>query len=373
MRFIGLISALALSAQEPLDQAQFFRTISGLMSPIEDCAFIYEGEHRYVGPADHIVAKLAQTNSFQGSAAFRSDGAAFLDKYTRMIRKTNTELRRDTLALLGDLTEKIARAPDQKKIKPQVTILKRAEPLSFWISGSPFQMLYLWYPRAFGDHPQLGFQFRGYERLNGSRTAQIDANWLPGASEKINGHTYRWFDLERGGHLVKVESIREGRLISRTLIELRQVADERGANLWFPMKSNQEFYAFATEREVTATDAPMYRESIIIVPSSLVINSGLKDDVFKIDSTGGVADTTGLAKLRDEFLHPPPEPKRRTDIKSVQARLDQQLKEADKQSARLVASIDREQVNWLPWAQAAFAGVGVIILAAVGIRRWRAG
>jgi hypothetical protein len=334
---------------------------------MRDCAFVYEGDHRYVGPADEPgMRKGVPSTQFQGSCAFRADGAVFVDCYARF----GEQFSRSTHAILGDATSSIERIPDQRKAKVQTT--SHAFPHGLVRTGSPLRLVYNWYLVANTDLGALDYRCHGFERRNGYQTLHIEVNGLPELPASVVGRAHYWFDLERDGHVVRMEIKKNDRLATLVQIELEQVKDASEKWIWFPVRSTIETFAYGpTTQSIRFSDSPFFRETITIVPSSLRINQNLPDSVFQIDSKGGVTDTSDLARVKEEFLHPPPKPKLRTDVRSVQQRLDDQLAEADKNAARLDASIDRERVNWLPWAQGALAIVGFAILAVVGIRRWR--
>jgi hypothetical protein len=294
----------------------------------------------------------------------RADGALFLDVYRRG-GELDSPLVREIAAILHDRTERIRLLPDQKNTRSRIS--NRAAPGSLLTLGSALRIVYTWLFQSMTDLESRNFKDLGAESIDGRHCVRIEFDAVVGAPPDQAIRSRYWVDLERGGHPLRVEHRREDRLLSRIQIRLANCDADDRPKVWFPIEGWMESFAFNDQYSTSA----LFKETITIVPSSLRINQNLPDSVFQIDSNGGVTDTTNLARVKDEFLHPPPKPKLRTDLRSVQQRLDDQLAEADKNAARLDASINRERVNWLPWAQAALAIFGFAILTIVGVRRWR--
>jgi hypothetical protein len=226
-------------------------------------------------------------------------------------------------------------------------------------------MVYTWYFQDPKDLSMLHFESHGFERVQGRNCLHVEVDTVRGLPPPRTLRSHYWIDMERGGHPIQVEYHQDGQLNSRATIELESVQAEDGASVWFPLRGTFESFTL----DDRTSGQPFFRQTIQVVPSSLRLNQGLPDTVFALNSKGGVTDTSSLSQARDDFLHPPPAPRFRTDHRGVQERLDSQLAEADRQSRRLDASDVREGWPWDRIVQVGLATFGILILGVAAFRR----
>lgn len=361
-----LLAVVLCSLAQQMDAGQFTRAISGLMSPTKDEAFVFEGSWEYVGPREAIKHDPEEmSGTFQGSYAGRSDGALFVDLYSRA-RPGGAPLVRDTAAILGDRTDRLRQVPDQKAGTPQR--LTKAAPRALLTAGSPLRLVYTWQFRNADAGTFPNFKQHGNESIDGHPCLHVECDTFPGWNRgEPKPRTHYWIDLQRGGHPLRVEYREGGSVVSRASIELAEVEDDGGVRLQYPRRCVFESFKDNNRQY----DRPISRETIAIVPASLRLNQGLPDSVFSLNSKGGVTDTSGLAGMRVEFANPPPRPRQRTDYKSVQERLDKDMAKADEQAKRLEASGSVEANDWYSWLPPLLGVGGAAIVSIAGFLAWR--
>jgi hypothetical protein len=356
--------ATGFTTQE-LDSDQFMRLMSGALAPLKDEAFIYEGEARFVGPREMFKGDPdVPLSSYQGSFAARSDGSVFIDTYRRNADPFGP-LQRETGYVFGDHTERFRRMPDSKEAKPDYHA--RRVPRALLSTGSPLRLTYTW---AFRDSDAAQFahlKSHGMEKIDGQECLHIECDGFPGLKPDSPMRSHYWVDIGRGGHMTRVEHRNVGDLISRATISLARVESEEGKTLWYPTKCRFEAFNYNGQQ----SDKAFVEETVLVVPSSIRLNSGLPDSVFSLSSSGGVADTSGLALLRDEFRHPRPTPRERTDIKSVEAQLEKDLAAAERQARALDASRDPAEGDSGVWIARGLWCFGALALCIAGGWWWR--
>jgi hypothetical protein len=348
------------------DAEQMARLIESPISPFRDEAFVYEGDRRWVGPSDieNGDPEYFDTN-FQGSFAYRSDGAFFQDVLSRKISPSAGLLVRETGAILNGKTDTLLFVPDRNAGNPTSANVARPYVLAA-VVGSPLRINFI---STFLNPKGLVFtnyKCHGYEHINSHRCLHIEFNTVPNAVGDTAPRTHYWIDLERGAHPLRVEYRRQGRLVSRANIELQEIETAEDKSLWFPIDGTVEKFALNGQW----FDNPILRDRIHVVATSLRINSGLKDSVFSIGSSGGVADTSSLRRLREEFFRQPPPPKFRTDVKGVQERLERDLAKANAQAKMLDASRP-EGPDWLMISQLGLGIAALSILITALYLKWK--
>ncbi len=350
-----------------IDATQFKQLIQGAHSIVRDVSFLFEGGSAYIGPRSQIKfdPALAAIN-YQGIYAFRSDGSELLDNYVHVNKKKDS-FKHNTYFTLGEKYEFVERQPDQArarvmKLKHVIGALNQL--------GSPERILFLYYFQG-RDPAAMNYQFLGWEDVDGHRCLKIQMDEVKTINDRPDRPMFRfWIDMERGGHPLRVDSLRGDKLLGRTeKIRLAQFPTEDGKQqVWLPVYG--EDLSFAGEVG-EYRDSPSFRETYSLVDGTIQINRGLKDDQFSLDWKGGMPETEGLKKLKEEFG---PTPLYRNDAASVQERLEKKLAEADQQSARLDASAaGRSAWSSATVAQLSVAAVGVLLLVGAIILKRRGG
>jgi len=371
---VGLV-LLSLGVQEEVDAARFGQLLSGLHEGIRDVTFAYEGGVRGGGGAGAAGVDLAKsTQDYQGRYRYRSDGAEFLDLYSR---GTNPDQRqehellqnlggRSSLTAVPDLKQVGSRSPPSKSKSARVI-----RPSALNRPGSPDRILYLWYFDSLTDPTSVRYKFQGWEEIDGRRCLRVELDAQAGARPEQTGRFRFGIDLTRGGHLLKVEFLEGNEIVARSdHIRLEQFTAVGGEAVWLPLSG--EFgscqWESVREKKVVCYQDPVLVESYRIIAGSVVVNQGLKDDDLTIQSN---------AKRYPEFRGFKADAKNaarplRTDPAGVQKRLDDSLADADTKAARLEASApERDYWNLSQLVAVGLPGIGVVLLALAGTWKLR--
>ncbi len=364
-----ILVALALTGTaDGLDADGFLQVMGEASSRLRDFAFVFKGDHIYVGPPEDLKGDPENLiMRFQGQCAWRPDGALFLETYQRIGDTAMQPMSKDRVVILGDRTERLTRQSNMLDAKPEVNVTPRATPGSFTLANSPLRIFTTWYFLNARRPKLLNFRDLGTEEIEGRPCLHIQYDELPFAIEGGVPRKHFWIDLERGGHSVRIEKRKADRLMDRTTIELAEVEGVDKERHWFPTRGVVESYNL----DGRYYDKPVLINRIEVVPSSLRINQGLGDEVFGIESKRDVTDTSSLANVREEFLNPPPMPEVKTDFESVQRQLDEQLAKKDATSKRLEAEPEVGGGAGLGWVASSLATVGVLLLCGALYGWWR--
>ena len=337
------------AAGETMSARDFTQLVKGLHSEIKDVWFLYEGEGRVFGKGQGAAGQPDdEVQSFQGTYAYRADGATLLDVFVHSAR-TDVPYRRSTVAALKGKKEEIDRIPDSVSNPPKR--VSNSSQGAFYRSMSPERMLFIHYFHSFAAPADEDFVDEGWEEVAGHRCLRVKINLFPSAGFKETAGAKMmwnrlWIDMERGGHPLKVELWRGSDLWGRQEIELAEVPGPGGRRIWFPARGTSESFV-GRGREggslASVSSGPLARETLSILTSSLRFNQNLPDKTFSVNYNGGLHDTPELKTQRLLFqsIKPPPQPKPErepSDPESVQKRLDELLAQADKESERLDAS-----------------------------------
>lgn len=364
---IPLVAILTLVTQpddKSLGPDQFVNLIGVLRADLQDVSLVFEGE-RYRVRAGWLEKgdpeELRQ--SYQGTYGFRSNSSAFLDVFQRN-HEGDILLVRNTHAILDNKRETLQRIPDLKHTGRQTGPGVAG---SLFDTGSPERILFLWYFTALDDPGPLGYEFQGWENIDGHSCARVQIGMFP--KDRIpDGPFHRfWIDMKRGGHPLKYEFHQDGLHSQVDKIQLAQVKASDGKVVWLPVKG--EYQAYSNGKQVFRN--PLFRETYSVVGGSIRLNQDLPDEVFSVDWDGPLASTPELDRLRRETKVIPKRPVGRTDPIGVQERLEQQLAEADRQSKRLEASsAAREVWGWTSTLQVLFGSIGVFLIGGVVYWKW---
>lgn len=368
--FPGLAIALlsiTMVEEGPVDVEQFVRLIAGLQADIHDAAFAFEGKEMPI-PSGATAEQVARGEvvtlgaSYQGAFAFREDGACLLDFFEDYAFEGEkpTHVYRTAALLGGDLHE-VSRQPQLRGERPGK---RPGHPLSFNMPHSPHRICFVPYFKSLKDPSVIGYDYLGWEVVDGHRCLNVSIDVSQGVSERPPGRAVMlfWIDLARGGHPLKIV-FRDGLGVSmRTVgIELSKFPIPGGREVWFPVRGYTEIYPIARG---SFGKEPAAVETYSILSGMLRFNRGLPDDLFKPDRRTGLdgknpIDDANLKRRRASFREPLP----RRDPASVKEQLDQRLAEADAQSKQLEASSPaRGGVGWTLWIQGSLIGGGVVLL-----------
>jgi hypothetical protein len=361
------VSVLAQSVSSEVDAAQFARLTQGLLSRFQDVTLVYEGGLLRTDNEDERM-------TYQGLYSFRSDGATLLDLYSRPADLSKMHNRRIN-AILNKKLNALYQVPDRGYTQPD-TSGGGAGVLNF--PTSPERILYLWYLQTLGDPDAYGYEFQGWEYVDGHRCLRAQLSVIAkrkwGTWRGDKPYIRLWIDVERGGHPLKVEFLRGSNLYMRSdKIQLGREALPDGTMAWFPLSG--ETNSFTTPSKTGGDEyhsSPVYRETYAVVDGSVRLNQGLPDTYFTVDRKNATFADREMTRLKQELDATPQPPPMRTDPASVKQRIGKLLAEADRQSRRLEASSAARQA----WGMATFiqylsGSIGFLLLLGAAIWRWR--
>jgi len=351
--------------------------MQGLHGQPHDVTFAYEGGVRAGEGARAADASLnGYGRDYQGRYSLRSDGAEFLDLYERGL----TDDDRQSHSLLQNLggTSSVTVIPDLKRLIAQPPPGKskssgRARPTTLSRTGCPDRILYLWYFQGLTDPTSMRYEFQGWEDVDGRRCLRVELDSQASGRPEDRDRFRIWIDMERGGHPLKLDQLREARVFARTRnVRLQPFQDTNGTSVWLPVSGQFETFIWLSkaEKRIVYYPDPVLVETYAVINGSVVLNRGLSDADLALGSNatkyGEFKDFKGFQNERPRSV--------RTDPKGVQNRLDESLADADSKAGRLEASApERIFWNWSNVFSVGFPVLGVALLAFAGIWRWRAG
>ena len=340
--------------------------MQGLHADVKDVAFVYEGRVSGVPPGETPEGlersgepgNLAMT--YQGEFVTRSDGARRHDIFeTQHNRKRPYDVRQ-VMVELKDKCQAVSQFPDRRNEQPH-----RSCELNF--PGSADRILYRWFFRDLNDPLSRGYEYLGWETIDGHRCLKVQFDEVVGIPENMEDRPtiVFWIDLERGGHPLRVEFRRGGKVRMQVVdIQLARIPFGKGREAWLPVHGRHEdFLIIGPETPTRAVGFETYT----VVDGSIRINHNPGDEVFTIDWKGTATGDQSLARRQREFRKPP----RRTDPEGIRCHLAKALAEADEDDRRLEASSPARE-TWTPtlvW-QAVLTLTGVFALGAAGTWKW---
>ncbi len=340
--FVLGLGMISIVLEPDLDADRFQRLIGGLHSETRDVTLLFEGNVRVgdgAGAAGPEVSRAEE--SFQGRYSYRSDGATFLDFYEQGTRDDDRQ-KHQLLQSLGGISS-ISAVPDRGLLtarpppeRTKSTTPVRPGPLSQ--TGSPARILFLWFFQGLTDPRNLRYEFKGWESVGGHACIVVELDCDLGLPPESRDRFRMWIDLDRGGHPLRVDLLKKGRVFARSRdIQLTQYRDPKGVARWLPVAGIFESFVWMprTAKELQFFTEPVLVESYHVVTGSVLLNQGLTDPDLTIGPNAG---RYGEFKSFKGFQKP-----KRLDVrnnpKEAQKRLDDRLEEADRDAARLQASV----------------------------------
>lgn len=356
-----ILCVVALTTTLPRDDltpTQLQNLLAAFNADLKDLELMYEGSVLLVRSTSDESQRARYSFHFQGTTAFRRDGAAHLELY------------RDKTLFGGDIViskyctinkrvfEQLNN-PDERSGAPAYTEVPGGIP-TLNRSASYFRLFAL--PSvALSHHYYIdnACEIVGWEEVAGRRCLKVDFK---------QGHSVEryWLDLERGGNPLKFEFIVADQLRYRVdEVELESFPTLGGADVWIPVRGVARSYMDASLKTLSE---PLFEETYKVLDGSVILNQDLGDDRFSLGWN---------AKRKPEKARPPslkslkrgPD---KIDLASVDRRLEEQLAEADRQSERLIAgSPGAESFSFTAMLQAIGLFVGSSFLAIAFYLRYR--
>jgi hypothetical protein len=343
--------------EETLTADQFVRLMRANFASISDIAFAFEGRRQYVNPAR---VKDIPDETFQGRYALRADGAMYREVYSPAHGG-----RPDAIAINAMVKGKGQRAvirPDMGNTDLKV-LEESAGPGSYFTALSPetFQMLWRFLP--LGSANDMGYQFLGWENIDGHRCAHIYYDPHPSVSRPVSMEL--WIDIERGAIPLRIKNS-HGHQPTYVVdkIKLERIGLEDGIGLWLPVRGIYREYHDQGEY----TDKPSYETECYVLSDTIVLNQGLQDEVFNAKGQPFRPDF----RLPEPKPAPAAKPRLPLDVTEAERRLDAKLAEArpgrDRPDAAAALRAESEATAWLPWT-VGLGGLAVLLAAAWLARR----
>jgi hypothetical protein len=366
-----LVTVLSQAQGPHVGPDQFARLMESHHAAIQDVSFVYEGRDGGVPPSRTLEGVLAEPvpgeshTSFQGEYSFRSDGATRLDSFDVMHYDGRDINIHQIAAIFAGKCSKVTQFPDHRGEKGTASGGGRG---ALNRPCSPERIFYSWYFRTAGSSNGSGYEFQGWELVDGHRCLKVQFDERTGHAARPPGSivTRFYIDMERGGHPLKVEFMdRKGLRMRAVDIQLAEVSLPDGRQKWFPMRGRLE--TFVTT-DPSYTIKPIGYEIYSVVGGTVRFNQKLPDRFFSIDWTGAHPDNATMARLRREFRKPP----RRNDPKGLSEYVKTALAEADSQTRQIEASsVARDAWTWASAFQVLLTLTGIGLIVGVGIVKWR--
>lgn len=376
---VAHLVAIVATAQAPppLGADELHEMLKAQGHTLRSAAFIYEGTTRWTGPADLVKDPKTWGDEFQGAFLYRSDGAALLDVYVKA-REPTASVARRKMAVLGGQYEAMRVLLDAKtRLDPERDIQTGPGEIgSLSTPQGPFQLFQPWYWRATAPFRERGYVFHGWETIDGSRCAKFQIDSWTGGHKSGEDYEIFWIDLERNGHTVRSETYADKNLTVRIDdVRLQEFPLAEGVSYWMPMHCRVRGYFW--KKSYTE---PLHEKTISIVNGSLMLDRNFPDGLFSIRRGSAlplpgelerIAKSSDPHGLRRKFSQQAPEPSPRVDPVSVRTRIEEQLKEADRQADQIEASSPaRTAWSGARVLQAVLGALGIAAVA-VALIRWR--
>jgi len=365
MVFALAIFLVSLAADDPpnLDGPQVVRAILGRQEGIHDLTLVFEGGFDFVGPEKLIAPRKGNVGAtYQGTYGYRSDGSVLLETYNRSFLQPDSPLYIERQAVLRGQLESQTLNPDLRKGHRQI-MTSRGSAGSLDMQGSASRIVLHWYFQKLAtQQPPPAIMELAWEAVDGHQCLRFRVDSAPGSVNDRKVTLRFWVDLERGGNPLRIEWLIGEKLILRTSgIRLQEFPSGGGGGAWLATSGTTEIFRWGEE----FYDVPIFRETYKVLDGSVRINPGLSDRAFRLETVSEVTGSPFLTKARDEFEGEAKRKKREpvADITpaGVQARLDRELAEANRQSRMLDASSAGGR-DWPMVVQLFLGGLGVVAL-----------
>lgn len=150
--------------------------------------------------------------------------------------------------------------------------------------------------------------------------------------------------------------------------------DARKQVVWIPMQVVWESFGgiHDEDRGTYGTDATN-RETYTVLPESVKVGSGFKDDRFNVKFKTGTMITDALKQAHHDFGRNLPVGKTVSSSEDLQAVLGEQVRMAESQGEDLLASSrERSGTGWWDWSPWLVSAGSLTALIAVCLRTYRA-
>ncbi|MGC8639382.1 MAG: hypothetical protein ACP5XB_05830 [Isosphaeraceae bacterium] len=361
--FTCMVFLVLAAPGEGLSADEFGRFMQSLHEPIKSMAFEYEGRLHWV--ASEALLKFDPERfgaQFQGKYLYRSDGSEAYDVYYKKHPADSPTNRRKLVLFKGKVSSSDF-SEDRPKRSRRPASAKSGAVGSLYGPNSPLVLNYVSLFAWKSNPAQWGYKCHGWETVDSHRCLVVQLNLAPSPDPSTTHYTKYWVDMERGGHPLRVEDYRDGRLASRVdHVLLAQFDAPDKSKVWLPTHAesggfdwNGTFYTY-----------PLMNEKIALIGSSVLVNPKLEDSCFSLEGKGclPVAEQ-GPNPLAESYAKQPKEKpaKVRTDPAGVKENVDRLIEKADAQARTVDASpVSAEDWDWSLAARVALVLAGLAAL-----------
>lgn len=321
--FVFLIMMNCVRLEDGMSADRFRELMTAAQESVRDFELVcecrmYECAEKEVGAG----GKRDLLKTYQASFAYRRDGAGSEEVYQRNHRNGEQFLKRKQ----ASLKDRILYSNDQAGGSGRSHEFgKKGSAYSFAFEGSPARYLQIiQWDNRFRKDSMEGFHSEGEQDVAGRRCSVVSF-----ARTSKSKHVFvdrYWIDFERGGNALRYEYTVSGHpWLSINNVKLERIATPGAGDVWFPVHA--EVDTFAADWLMKGVKPAHFVEVYDLVKGSLVLNSGLTDDRFRIGSVGASVTGESIQEARSAFENTPvvPRPARKTDSKSVDADLQRKL------------------------------------------------
>ena len=269
---IYLFAASSLLAAPP----EVWREIEQLHNQIADVSFIFEGEH---GPHDG-TNWIGATTAFTGRGGAHKDSVFSVERHVATefgVYKNSTSIRRG-----GKMMSRTIR-PDPRSV-PQQSVRAAKSEYAYAIQHlDQYIFLYRvpWF-RLLPGHILDSIHDEGEHEVDGRK-----CRLLRFTHDNVFMELF-WFDLERGGNVLRVEEFVKDKLfIVLHSVKLEQIRDSNGKQHWFPVAGLRDRFGKSdtNNQDWIARNKVTHRTVYRIVPESIKLNTGKSSRDYELKLT----------------------------------------------------------------------------------------
>ncbi|MDX2036968.1 MAG: hypothetical protein SFX72_09975 [Isosphaeraceae bacterium] len=361
--FLLLTCAFCSQQEAKLDQNQFHEIMRKLHQDWTDVTLIFEGESKRTGSEEKT--KADRNFSFQGEFSANSRGEWYQETFAK--------------SLFGDREVRAVEAVSEKKgyqaaAAPTPGSKSRGVRTELYPRGimravySPAQYLFPFHFIRLTSIEVYAYEFLGWEDVDGVRCLKVMIDNAPRNTSSLHAIRHYWLDLARGGHALRIRTLRGGRLSQEIDgIVLQEFKTDRGPR-WFPVQARISEYF----RDGISEPSPFNVELNYAVRDTVVLNKGLPEstfDVWERLNSPGHPRVNGLRSIVDQkYLKR--YAKSNEDRRPKEA-VEAHLEKAEAQREVLDASKSAgDERNWTSLTQS-LVPAAAAVLVCVGLVWWR--
>ena len=351
--------------EEQLSKDDLRQLVLGLYAPIEDVEYRYEGAVAQLQKPDYskLPKALQEANKknegfnnnygFQGTFAYRNDGAFHLDLF-KDYEDPNRPVAREVHSLLDGARSFRGIIPDKGGLTGPDTVaqghvlgfVKEAFPVLAFSQPIIEQLLN-------AKSSSIDFRHSGWEKKGGRNCLVLEFFTIdPQTSAQTLLHKY-WLDVERNAQPIYIEKYDGEFLDVRvSVIELEYYQTDDGRAAWYPRKGRFQRFRNLFDH----SSSPVGEQTFDVLRGTLRINQKLPNLRFILDY--GLDESTKLAARK--MANAPPKKPRISRDENADEILRKALEEADRQAEPVLVTppswLSRNRLT-LGLASLGFAGL----------------